>query len=477
MNKNKFTTITIGIIVAIILGVFTSFLRASLVFGGAFYVLIITLSIIEPIKTNAILISIWFIIKGTLTTINIGEVPASQAVIPVIVIPLAIAIIVRGKLLLKKSEGNKVILIYGILVIFTFLGVVIAPIKQEAVVIYSRVIIGFMYLLLFSKGIAHNKERTVLIYSIVTLAMVSAIITILGFVLSTMFGIDKIGNIIIAVRYYGNVYRPAGTTGGAVTAGILLYTLYIYVLFVQNFKKNKKYSFFIIILIIGGFVTLTRTVILSFLSAWLLIYLFYYAKQKKGLKLFISAGIIAVLVFLVMPEEVKISVMNRFVDFSGNNIEDFGAGRVGIWNAIFLGVKNNLNIFSFMHGFGIDAARHFVMQYSTFLIEDATHNDYMDMFISSGFIGFSLMLLWVFNIIKLIGKITEEKLKIFVMSNFAAYFLIVMMLSNTNYSTEARWSFLIVLSLFIDYLDNKQFYIIRQEKPSKRDYLVKTNKF
>ncbi|WP_238884684.1 O-antigen ligase family protein [Clostridium sp. YIM B02551] len=449
--SNK-TLILLMFILAISISIILSFYNPWIVISGLLYFAILILAVIFPIQVNTVILSTWFVFKGILMSIDIFGIPASQLIIFAIFLPLVISIIIRGKYLFRRAVVNKNIQIYSIMVVFSAIGVLTAPVKMSAFVLYLRLFIGLLYLLLFSKGVKNSNEQGFIINGISVTAFISSIITIIGFIAGTLFSKGTLGNIQVATLYYGGVYRPTGTAGGAVAQGILLYTFYIIILLKNNIKSKKNNSLLLVIVAIAILSTLTRTAILALIVSTIIYYFIYLRRKKNNLIKSLIFLIIIVVIYISLPVEIINIISKRFVDFQGQNTEDFGAGRFGIWIAVFKGIMNNANIFSILNGFGIDSARYFVANYSIFGTEDATHNDYLDMFISNGIIGLIIMILWLINIIKNIKLISNDKIKKLMYSQLITYIFVILPLSNTNYSTESRWSFLILISILTNYI-------------------------
>lgn len=301
----------------------------------------------------------------------------------------------------------------------------------------------------------NTKENNFVANVVIFTGVVSALITILQLFLYYFWGIEKIGIFEVVRLYYGEQYRPVGTFDGPVGSAIILFTIYILSIYKFSSTNNKLYLFAAAILVTGILCTLTRTAIIAlFLSMFF--QSIHISILKKSLKPIITViTVITIIVLLVLNLAYEV-VEARFVDITqSSSIDNFGAGRIGIWISILYGFFKEMDLLNFIIGFGIDMSRYFVLTYSNFSFgyEDATHNDYLDCFITNGFISLSLMIIFLINILKKITTSQSIKIK----SNFffplLFYFLIVLMLSNTNYSAGQRWFFLILVAFILNELE------------------------
>lgn len=452
MKKNKFLTKELIIIMILLLtfSFINTIKYGSIIFFIALIIIyIVILTIKFPVYMNVLVLVVWYSFKFLLVDIRIGSISASQISMIIVIPILIIGLIVRSHQILKKTFIDKSIVIYILLTIFSALGLFTTELQSEALISYIKLFGGLLILIFYSKCIKNTKELEFLKRGLIFIGINSSIVTFLGAYAGLVLKSENLGILKVSTLYYGGVYRPVGIAGGPVANGILLYLLIMFIRAIRETKEKKnKYIFIEIIYLLALFISLTRTVILAIIFAYILekiILKFSLSKTSKFLLLTVLAGIV---IILVLPESFKEIILARFTDFDSGNVNDFGAGRIGIWGGIIKGLISNFNILNLLIGYGIDMSPIFVEQYSVFMHKDATHNDFLDIFLTNGLIGFIILIVFYLNIIIDLLKFKNKSFVNTFISWILGYYLIILNLSNTNYSADQRWLFLLVVFFF-----------------------------
>ncbi|MGM1032032.1 MAG: O-antigen ligase family protein [Bacillota bacterium] len=450
LHSNTFRVLGV-ILIAILIGLLSSFAKPiypiALIIG--FFVLI--LALLFPTYTSIIIIGIWSLFQGLMTKISISGIPLSQLIIIVICVPLFIGILKKGNIILSNTK-NDLVIIYLIWTAWNMLGVFTTLYTGEALILYIRFIVGALIFTFFALGIETSRENNFIANVVVFIGVVSALITTLQLALYYLFGYTHLGIIDTVRYYYGEQYRPVGTFDGPVGSAIVLFTIYILSMY-KYLKTNKKlYMFASIIIIIGILATLTRTTIVAVLIS-IVLQSIHIGIHKKKLKPVIKVlSLIAISSLLIFNFAYEV-VIARLVDITqSNSVGDIGAGRVGIWLSVLNGFIQEMNLFNFLIGFGIDMSRYFVSNYSPYFgtgYEDATHNDFLDSLVSNGIISIILMGMFILKILKKIHYSKLFELKCGFWFPILSYVFIVLMLSNTTYSAGQRWFLLIVVAYML----------------------------
>lgn len=368
-----------------------------------------------------------------------------------LIIPcLIIGIIVKNKYIPLKGKLYKPLNIYIILTLYSIIGIFITSSKGAAFIAYIRLFSGMLIFLFLGKCIQKEEEVNFLKRCILIIAIIASLTTYIGMYCSFIINTSNIYGIEFATLYYGGVYRPVGIAGGAVANGILLYTLIMAIRAIRCVKKRKIYNFIEILCVVALLGSLTRTVILAAILAYILEKCVINISIKNIISIVSFSLLIIIIASFILPEDLKRTFIMRFVDFGSGDINDFGAGRVGIWISILTGIYMNFNIFNFIFGYGIEMAPIFVEKYSIFRIQDATHNDFLDILVTNGIVGVFLLVIFYINILWRVRSFKTRNMSKLIISWIIPYCLVILNLSNTNFSADQRWMFILVIILIFN---------------------------
>jgi O-antigen ligase len=449
------------LITFLVLSIAIGFLSAvnaplALVIGCLFILLIFT--ILYPFKLTIIMISVWSIIQGILGDIYVAGFPTSQLFIPLLLSTIFLAIMIRKKV---DNTYLGLSLAYLIMVIWSVLGLAHTTYLEDAMTSYARLLVGWFIFHYFITAITDEKKNNFLANSIVIGGAVSALLTIMEYVLYSMFGLKEVLGFVIVTEYYGEVFRPNGGFGGPVASAISLYAIYIISAYLYSKTKSRLYLFTSVLIILGIFSTLTRTVILAIIIT-LILQATYLSFVKRDIKPLLYTFTTLMIVSLLAYTFARDIIESRLVDFiNPSNIEMFGGGRFGIWLSIIEGVKQEGTFINSIIGHGISISRYFVYKYSSFKLEDYTHNDYLDTYLSNGIVGLFLLVYFILAVFRILTR-NKVKYKLHFAIPYFVYLSIVMSLANTQYSAGQRWMLLITIVYMI-----KEIYFSNQKSNSK----------
>lgn len=429
------------IVVCFLIGITSSLLSwGALLFSFLVYLLILCIRI--PLKVMVIVIGLWSIFQGFLAAISVGGNPVSQLFPAFLLLTLSLGIILRNK---SDNHLLSLSLLYLFMVIWSFIGIFYSKYLDDAIVSYLRLFVGWLLFYYFATTVTNKKNNDMLCKILVICGAFSGILTCIELILYEKFGVTTIAGFSIVSEYYGGVYRPSGGFGGPVASAISLFPLYIMSVYKYVNKKNKIYLIASLSIVIGICSTLTRTVILALVITILLQAIYYSYKKKSFIPLLgtLFAALIVLCGVLTFAGDI---VVERTVDFVDTSSSDaFGGGRLGIWYSIVEGIKVEGTWIQNIIGYGISNSRYFVYKYSIFGLEDYTHNDYLDTFLSNGLIGLVLLLVFIIRINYLLFRTKKYRFTLFFAIPVLVHVTVIMMISNTQYSAGPRWIFLIAL--------------------------------
>lgn len=409
---------------------------------------ILVFAIIYPIETNLLILSLWGIAQSTLTKISIAGIPFSQGIMLAIIFPLIIGLLARGNTIIK-NKNNILVIVYLIWALWNIVGIFTTMFVGEALVLYSRLIIGMLIFLLFALGIKSYKETNFIANAMILCGTISALITIVQLVLYSLFGFISLGDIELVRYYSGDSYRPIGTFSGPVSTAVTLFCMYLAASHKYLTTMKKSYLCAAIIIAAGMLCTLTRTTALTLVLTIIFQSIQLSLHKKKFGPVIKIIGLVVIFASVTSQFALE-AIEKRFLDVTAaSSVDDLGAGRVGIWVGIIKGVINESGIVQLFIGNGISSAKYFVSKYSVFGFEDYTHNDYLDTAVSNGIFSLLLLLAFIFLIFRLVAS-GSRKIRLGFYFPFFFYFAIVMMLSNTNFSAGQRWFFLLLLAYLLN---------------------------
>ncbi|OJD72948.1 O-antigen ligase [Bacillus sp. NH11B] len=429
------------IAICCLIGITSSLLPwGALIFSFLMYPLI--LGIKNPLKVMVIVMGMWSIFQGFLAAISIGGYPLSQLFPVFLLLTLSMAVVLRGK---SDNHLLSLTILYLFMVIWSFIGIFYSRYIDDAIVSYLRLFVGWLLFYYFATTVTSKKNNDMLCKILVVCGALSGILTGVELILYEKFGITTVLGFSIVSEYYGGVYRPSGGFGGPVASAISLFPLYVMSVYKYVSSKNRIYLITSICIVIGICSTLTRTVILALVST-ILLQAFYYSYRRKTLIPLIKTLFIGLIVLCGVLTFAGDVVIGRTVDFLDTSSSDtFGGGRLGIWYSIIEGISTEGSWIQNILGYGISNSRYFVYKYSIFGLEDYTHNDYLDTFLSNGLIGLVLLLAFIIRINQLLFKTGNYKYTLFFAIPVLAHVTVIMTISNTQYSAGPRWIFLIAL--------------------------------
>lgn len=440
--KIEVLLINFGILFALIMSM--NYIASIIGIAMIIYVLFLIYTYNNPIKGNIICLVIWGSIQWILESIYISSLSLSQVSMFLVLPVLIVGILSRLNTIIYK-KNNKLLLIYISLSLWIFLSVLTAPDKIYAMTLYLKVILGMLFFILFSNGVKKKDENEFIIEWIIRYGGICGLMSIIQLYLSGI-GVYQIWNIDLVGMYYGGATRPVGTLGGPVASGILMFTTYILAMYKNDSNGSIINKIYIGLMIAGILATQTRTAILA-LGLSFILKIIFYVLNRKSIKKFLFVILIILLILIIFKENIYEMLIVRFDDLlNANSIDDLGAGRVGIWISVIKGIIEESNIMTLLIGNGIESAPYFVEKYSVFSKMDATHNDYLDMFVSSGIIGTIIYVYFLIILIKDIWNSRNFKVRSNFFVNMIVYYLVILSLSNTNYSSGIRWFLLITIS-------------------------------
>lgn len=388
-------------------------------------------------RTIDYLIVTYFCIQFILDTISIAGVKLSNIYILLVMIVILLNILIKRKSKLLLTNGEVYYLLFiliSVMSVFLSKGSVF-----EALKLYLKIAMGGLLIVhynLFGEYLTIVKRVKFIIYF-------SAVVTLVQVALYYLWGVSKILGIDTILRYYGGSFRPVGTLGGPVTQGILLSVGYFAVFYIFNGKNLLKNR---LIVLLSIFFTLTRT-------AWFVVVFFHLMeyflrlKQKRNIKkIAMNLLVITAVLFILISFNDKFNfnmITNRFVDFfEAESNQDYGAGRLGLWIATLKGYSSGSQNIHALIGNGYNSSWMYIEKYSIYGLSDATHNDYITIFVENGLVCLLLILLYVhysFRISCLHSRKYNSSARLY---SFVVYILILSV-SNIVYS-NVMWIMLII---------------------------------
>ncbi|MFC8564126.1 O-antigen ligase family protein, partial [Peribacillus frigoritolerans] len=372
---------------SIIIGLFSAIQPILALFCGCMLIFLI-ITCLKPLQTLVVIISIWSVVQGFLSSIYIIGLPASQLFIPLLLLLTTLAILVRKKV---DNRFLGLSFSYMILVSWSVLGLAYTKFLEDAVTSYARLVVGWLLFHYLITTISDRKRNNSVADIIIIGGSISGLLTVIEYLLYTIAGIQSINGFEIVTEYYGNVFRPSGGFGGPVASAVSLYAIYIISAYRYTETKSKLYIVTTLLIVAGICCTLTRTVIITLILTFIFqaIYLSYIKRSIKPLAYTFSLLTVMVLTIFIFARDI---IEGRLVDFvDATSVETYGGGRFGIWLSIIEGLKQEGTIVNSFIGYGISISRYFVYKYSNFGLEDYTHNDYLDTYLANGIIGLVLL--------------------------------------------------------------------------------------
>jgi O-antigen ligase len=330
-----------------------------------------------------------FLYPSSFKIVDVGRVSINYFYI---LFPIFI-VILRGKFVLPKSE---ILLIISFYVFVFFLGAIY---QIELLEYLDRRVMSFMiFMSIFSFQLIkiNNSMLEAFKYAIVSITII--------------FVIDRIMKF-YAVGGDDAKFLLKGLVGSQRFGFVYLFAFWILLLnkFGSRFLNMLRY-FLIFLVVVGLVLTFSRSSIISLLLSLILFILSNFVLKKKifSLEMFfiffkyaVISIIFLILLNLFVPYSFKFFDNNLFTYLRGENFEDLNFNsqfssegyRVFIWEKIFNYVSLNPITGSAYLGCWI------MFEYSACSV----HNQYIDVFFRTGFIGFAIymyILIRIFNYLK-----------------------------------------------------------------------------
>jgi len=285
---------------------------------------------------------------------------------------------------IKKSNFNrKLILIYGLIISHIFLSF---SIGYDSLISLSKLLyLLFVYLFFFKFYDAFINKYTI---RYLNLFVTISVIIVSGHIIASRFGLLS-SDIVLRVDGDNNSY-------------ILLSFLPL----IYFNKKTKFKKLFIIIIILGVFLSLKRGAMLALLVCFLVTYfLERRILKRKGLvdkikNVFIVVSVITLLFF--MYSIFSDLFFDRFEDLSSDS-KSFGSGRGNVYSLIWNDWYNSNNIITYLLGNGYNSVQ--LLTKKTLGRTLMAHSDVFNFVHSYGLLGISLLLVFILYQLKTIKRL------------------------------------------------------------------------
>ncbi len=318
--------------------------------------------------------------------------------------------------------------------------------RMDSLILFIFLSLYFLFLLFFLKT-----ERDWFVFFVVNL--------IVGSLISVITLLDRF-SIITSILIKQNVDRVEGTLGNAgLFATYLLFLIFVScLLFVWDRNKNRRifYSVVFFINLITLFLTQTRAGILGFFVGVFVFLAILFFVKNHNIKTKIVVLISAILLFLGMFFIFDgMNFVNKFYSIKDASINN----RILTWQSAIEGFKDKPIL-----GYGLENQKYVFSKYynanNTEQWFDKAHNNYLDILLTSGILGFFVYLLIIFVVFFILFKSVLKK-DFYLGALLISFFVAYLVQNFFIFDSIISYVFIISIFAFISFLKCENYFLIK----------------